>query len=414
MIKINAERLEARLKALAEIGKAEQGGGWIRPSFTPQYMEACELVASWMRDAGMSVRTDAVGNLIGRLEGSDPGAPVIAMGSHIDTVNNGGMFDGAAGTMSALEAAVTISESGLAHKNPIEVIAFVEEEAARFGEGLLGSKTVSGGVTDKAALFAKKGLDGVPIGDTFRAYGFDPDRLDEAVAPAGYYKCYFELHIEQSHVLDSTGDVLGIVEGIASLIWLRGTVRGKASHAGATPMNFRKDAFIPVAMIAKEAEEIAKSVSSNTVATMGKLQITPNITNAIPGEVSFTFDCRGLHMEDVEKMTDLISERFREICRERGIDGEIERTLYLMGAVVSDEMKDLIEDAIRPVGVPYRRMMSGAGHDAQMMARITDIGMIFVPSINGVSHVPEENTKYEDIAAGCQALLNAACMKFDK
>ena len=406
MIKINAERLEARLKALAEIGKAEQGGGWIRPAYTPQYTQARDLVASWMEAAGMKVRVDAIGNLIGRLEGDDPSAPVVAMGSHIDTVNNGGMFDGAAGTMSGLEVAASISEAGIPHKNPIEVIAFVEEEGARFGEGELGSKTMSGGL-DKAALLAKKGYDGVPIGDTLRAYGFDPDRLEEAVAPKGYYTSYFELHIEQSHVLDSTGDVLGVVEGIASLIWLRGHVKGKTSHAGATPMNFRKDSFIPVAMIAQEAEKIAKAVSDNTVATMGKVQVTPNIPNAVPGYVEFMFDVRGLHMPDVEKCASLISERFYEICREREIEGEIEQTLYLLGAEVPDKMKDLVEDAVKQVGVPYRRMMSGAGHDAQMMARITDIGMIFVPSIDGISHAPQENTKFEDIAAGAQALCNA-------
>ena len=413
MLQINAQRLEERLKALSEIGQAPDGRGWMRPSFTPQYTEARELVASWMREAGMAVRVDAVGNLIGRLEGTDPKAPVIAMGSHIDTVNNGGMFDGAAGTMSALEVATTISEAGFAHKNPVEVIAFVEEEGARFGQGLLGSKTLSGGITDKAELFAKKAYDGQTIGEVFRAYGFDPDRLDEAVAPKGYYKCYYELHIEQSHVLDSTGDVLGIVEGIASLIWLRGCVKGQASHAGATPMAFRKDALIPVAMIAKEAEDIAKAVSSNTVATLGKLFVTPNVTNVIPGQVEFTFDIRGLHMADVEKVASLVSERFLEICRERGIEGEIEQTLYLLGAEVSDEMKDEMEEAVKKTGVPYRRMVSGAGHDAQMMARITDIAMIFVPSINGVSHVPEENTKFEDIAAGAQAMMNAVEKKFD-
>ncbi len=411
MLQINAERLENRLKALAQIGRSEKGNGWTRPSFTPQYHEARDLVASWMREAGMQVRVDTVGNLIGRLEGTDPQAPVVAMGSHIDTVINGGMFDGAAGTMTGLEVAQTISEAGLPHRHPIEVIAVVEEEGARFGEGLMGSKTMAGLYTDPEALFAKKAYDGHTIGEVFREYGFEPDRIGESVRPKGYYKCYFELHIEQCHVLDSTGDVLGIVEGIASLIWLRGHVKGKAAHAGATPMAFRKDAFIPVAMIAKEAEEIAKAVSDNTVATLGKLQLSPNIPNAIPGEVEFTFDVRGLHMEDVEKVAALISERFRQICREREIDGEIEQTLYLLGAEVSDEMKDLVEEAVKKVGVPYRRMMSGAGHDAQMMARITDIGMIFVPSIDGVSHVPEENTKFCDIASGAQAMLNVVQTK---
>lgn len=411
MLQINAKRLESRLKELSTIGRSQEGGGWTRPSFTPQYHEARDLVASWMRKAGMQVRVDAVGNLIGRLEGTDPKAATVAMGSHIDTVKNGGMFDGAAGTMSALEVATTISEAGLAHRYPIEVIAFAEEEGARFGEGLMGSKTMAGGYPDPEAFFAKKALNGHTIGEIFREYGFEPERMHEAIAPKGYYKCYFELHIEQSHVLDSTGDVLGVVDGIASLVWLRGHVKGRAAHAGATPMAFRKDALIPVAMIAKDAEDIAKSVSDNTVATLGKLEVSPNVTNIIPGDVVFTFDVRGLHMEDVEKVAELISKRFKQICREREIEGEIEQTIYLLGAEVKDEMKALVENAVKAVGVPYRHIVSGAGHDAQMMARITDIGMIFVPSINGASHVPEEDTKFCDIAAGAQALLNAALKK---
>ena len=405
MIKINAERLEQRLKALAQIGKDPEGG-WTRPSFTPQYKAAAELVSAWMREAGMSVRFDAAGNLIGRLEGTDPSLPPAAMGSHIDTVKNGGMFDGTVGTLGAVEVVSSLHDAGITPIRPVEILVFAEEEGSRFGAGLLGSKAVAG-VADSTFIFEHTGFDGRPIADTYREYGFDPARFGEARRQKGDYHCYFELHIEQSHVLDSTGDKLGVIDGIAGYIWLNAVIRGQASHAGATPMAFRRDTLIPASMIIQDAERIAKGVSDTTVATVGKMEITPNMINVVPGEVKMSFDIRDIYMENVEKAADLISQRFYEICRERKVEGEIHESIRSVGTLLPRRLTDVAEEAVRQTGAPYRRMMSGAAHDAQMMARITDTAMIFVPSIGGISHDPREKTDYADIALGAQALCNA-------
>ena len=409
MLKINDERLKTRLMSLAEIGR-DPSGGWTRPSFTPQYTEACELVASWMKEAGMSVRFDAAGNMIGRLEGSDPSLPPAAMGSHIDTVRNGGMFDGTVGTLGALEAVQTIYESGMRPVRPVEILVFAEEEGSRFGAGLLGSKAVAG-VVGRDFIFTQKDFEGRPIAETYREYGFDPERFGEARRNKGDYHCYFELHIEQSHVLYSSGDKLGVIEGIAGYIWLNAVIRGQASHAGATPMDFRHDALIPAAMIIQETERVAREVSPTTVAAVGKMEIVPNMINVVPGEVRLSFDIRDMYTENVERAAALISERFREICASRGVEGEIHESIRSVGTLLPKPMTDIVEEAVRQTGAPYRRMMSGAAHDAQMMARITDAAMIFVPSIDGISHDPREKTDYPDIALGAQALLNALLIK---
>lgn len=406
MFKINETRLKNHLDALAEFGRDERGG-WTRFSFTPEYLEARNLVQKWMEEAGMAVRVDAAGNLIGRLEGLDSSLPVVAAGSHIDTVKNGGKFDGNFGVLGAIEVVQTIKENGLPHKHPIEVIVFVEEEGGRFGAGLFGSRAMNGQV-DKEFLFSRKDKDGVTIADAFKATGLDPDKIAEARINPGYYKAYFEMHIEQGAVLDSLGISIGVVEGIAAPVWLKALLNGRADHAGATPMNLRRDALVAASELVVVAERIAKEVGGSAVATVGKLTVLPGGANVVPGQVEMIFDIRDIYDEQREKVIVGVKTTFQEVCKKRSIDYEMEEMIKIDPVILPPHMTGLIEEAAKEVvGAFYHRMVSGAGHDAQIMAKITDVAMIFVPSKDGLSHCPDEWTEMADMAAATQVLLQA-------
>jgi allantoate deiminase len=410
MISINSERLRTRLNELAQYGRDPEGG-WTRFSFTDEYRRACEQVMVWMREAGMRASFDAAGNIIGRKEGTDPGAPAVAMGSHIDTVRHGGMFDGCFGVLGAIEIVQTISENGLSHRHPIEILVFSEEEGSRFGAGLLGSKALIGKI-DRDFLRRHRDAEGRTIAEGFRDAGFDPDRIEEARKPVGHYKCYFEMHIEQGSVLEAHQEKIGIVEGISGYVWLEASIRGKADHAGATPMDLRSDALIPASRMVLEAEKIARQTGERTVVTVGRLQVSPNGINVVPGAVDLTFDIRDLSMEKVDQAAEAVKKAFHEICAERGVTGEIRETIRSEASLLSSDMVRLLERTAQKTCAPCRRMISGAAHDAQMMAKITDTAMLFVPSRNGVSHSPEEWSDIRDMAVCAQALLDAVTELF--
>lgn len=402
MITINAERLMTHLNQLAEIGR-DPAGGWTRYSFTEEYLAACDRVKGWMEEIGMAVSFDAAGNLVGRLEGSDREAPAIALGSHIDTVQNGGMYDGCFGVLGALEVVQTLTEHHIPHRCPLEILVFAEEEGSRFGAGLLGSKALTGKIK-RDFLYQHKDADGRTIAEGFRAVGFDPDRIEEAKKPAEHFKCYLEMHIEQGSVLETHRERIGIVEGISGYVWLEATIQGKADHAGATPMELRSDALIPAAALIQRAEQIAKETGPATVITVGRVQIRPGNINVVPGTVTLTFDIRDLDMKQVEQAAEAVKQAFREICAARNVTGEIRETIRSEASLLSASLADRLEQAAFKTGAPCRRMVSGAAHDAQMMARITDAAMLFVPSKDGISHSPKEWTDPEDLAACTQAL----------
>lgn len=393
------------LNQLAKIGK-DPTGGWTRYSYTEEYLTACRRVKGWMEEAGMTVSFDAAGNLIGRLEGEDPDAPAIALGSHIDTVQNGGMYDGCFGVLGALEVVQTIAENRIPHRYPLEIYVFAEEEGSRFGAGLLGSKALIGKI-GRDFLYEHKDAEGNAIAEGFRAAGFDPDRIEEARKTAAHFKCYLEMHIEQGSVLEKHGQQIGIVEGISGYIWLEATIRGKADHAGATPMDLRSDALIPAAVLIQEAEKIARETGPATVITVGRVRIQPGNINVVPGTVTLTFDIRDLDMSQVERAAEAVKRTFYEVCAQRNVSGEIRETIRSEASPLSASLVKCVEQAALKTGAPCRRMASGAAHDAQMMARITDTAMLFVPSKNGISHSPEEWTAPEDLAVGAQALFHA-------
>lgn len=404
MITINKDRLARRIHALSQFGRDPEGG-WSRFPFTPAYDQARDLVKTWMEEAGMAVRFDAAGNTIGRLEGANILTPVIAAGSHIDSVQNGGMYDGNVGVMAGLEAITAMAESGTKWPYPMELIIFNSEEGSRFGAGLFGSNCIAGKMTpEKLKNYVDP--DGVSLWDAFVEAGLDPEKIGDCQPPKGYYKCYFEAHIEQAHVLDTEGLPMGIVEGIAAPYWLGVTLSGRSDHAGATPMNLRRDALIGAAMAIVEMEKIAKETGKTTVGTLGKLNVYPNAANIIPGRVEMTFDIRDINA-DREKAVERIKAYIGEICKERNLTYTMREVLSSTPALSAPYLCDIIEEAAKEAEIPYRRMISGAGHDAQLMAFLTDIAMIFTPSVKGLSHCPEEDTNMEDIVKCTQVLTMA-------
>ncbi|MBR5474415.1 MAG: Zn-dependent hydrolase [Lachnospiraceae bacterium] len=400
---INGDRLWSRLEELYKVG-ADPEGGCTRFSYTPEYLEGCGLVGKWMKEAGMTVSYDGAGNLIGRKEGTDPTAPVVALGSHIDTVKCAGMFDGCFGVLGAIEIVQAICDAGLAHRHPIEILVFCEEEGSRFGAGLLGSRAVNGSI-GKEFLYEKIDLDGKPIAEGFLAIGLDPERLEEARKPVGYYKCYLEMHIEQGCVLERNGAQLGVVSGIAGYQWLKAKVKARADHAGATPMDLRSDALIPAALVVTETEKIAHEIGGTLVATVGRLNVLPGNVNVVPGEVEMTFDIRDIYMDKIDLAVARIKEAFARICAERGVFGEMEESIRTESVILPDHMTGAIEAAVQKSGATYRKLMSGAAHDAQMMAKITDVGMMFVPSKDGLSHSTKEWSEKADLVACANVML---------
>jgi allantoate deiminase len=403
-LKVNPERLRQNIEGIARFGR-DPAGGWSRFVFTEEERKAREFVADLLRQAGMSVSTDPAGNILGRREGLEPQAPAVASGSHIDTVANGGMFDGVAGTTAAIEAVRVIHENGGRTRHPLEVIVFANEEGARFSNALWGSRALLGIVQEDEPLRLKD-PDGVTLAEAMRASGLDPARVQEARIDPRRYKAFIELHPEQSEVLETQGVTIGAVEGIAGTAWMKARLKGRADHAGATPMNLRRDALAAAAEIVLEVERIARCKSSpRTVATVGQLTVKPGGINIVPGEVEMSFDVRDLDKEAGDQTYAAIREAARGICAAREVQIELNELSRVMPVPLNGEIITLIEETCREQGISCRRIVSGAGHDAQLMALICPTGMIFVPSVGGVSHSPDEKTEWHDVATSAQVLL---------
>ncbi|MBY6270310.1 Zn-dependent hydrolase, partial [Parageobacillus thermoglucosidasius] len=287
---INGDRLWNRLLELGTIGK-QPSGGITRLSFTKEERAAKEKVASYMKEAGLAVYEDAVGNLIGRKEGKEKDAPAVLVGSHIDSVYNGGMFDGPLGVLAAVEVLQTMSERGVKTKHPIEVVAFTDEEGARFSYGMIGSRGMAGTLSEEELVHQDK--HGISLAAAMEEAGLDPSKIGKAARRKGSVKAYVELHIEQGRVLEQANLPVGIVTGIAGLIWAKLTVKGKAEHAGATPMPIRRDPLVAAAQIIQVIEQEAKKTGT-TVGTVGQMQVFPGGINIIPERVEFSLDLRDL------------------------------------------------------------------------------------------------------------------------
>ncbi len=397
---VDGGRLWERLGELAEIGKHEEGGV-ARLSFTPEEREAKELVASYMREAGLAVHEDAAGNLFGRREGSDPGAPAVLMGSHVDSVMNGGDFDGPLGVLGGIEVLQTMEEGGVQTERPVEVVAFTDEEGARFSLGMIGSRALTGTLSPEDLRHEDK--NGVSIEQAMRDANLDPGRIGDAARTPASLAAYLELHIEQGKVLEGGNLPVGVVTGIAGPVWLRLSFTGEAGHAGTTPMGTRRDALAAAAEVVGIVEEEATATGS-TVGTVGQIGARPGGINIIPGGAEVSLDLRDIDEAVRDRAEGRIRERAAEVCERRGIDLSFEELQRLPPAPCSEEIRASIAAAceredIRPYSLP-----SGAGHDGMHVVELCPMGMIFVRSREGISHNPKEWSSREDCEAGCNVL----------
>jgi ureidoglycolate amidohydrolase len=395
--------LDAAIEELAGFNDDPDAGGITREVYTPTYQAAVDLVSGWMEDAGLLTRLDAVGNLFGRWAGTDPDAAAVLTGSHIDTTLNAGRYDGVLGVLGAIEAVRALRADGFAPRRPIELVAWAGEEP-RFGTGCVGSRAAAG-VLERADLDALCDRRGVSMAAALIDAGFDPDRLADAVIdPAGVH-ALVELHIEQGIVLEQAGEPVGVVTAIAAPHDLRLTFRGAATHAGATPMALRRDALAGAAEAIVAVERIAReSPSGSTVGTVGVIRARPGAINVVPGEVELDVDVRDTDLGAREQVVADAVAAAGAIAERRGL--ELERAEIVADVPVACDpgVIEAAAGAAEALGLPYRRMTSGAYHDAMIMGARVPIGMIFVPSRGGVSHHPDEFTAPEELERGVQVL----------
>ena len=397
---IDGGRLWRRLSELGEIGKQEEGGV-ARLSFTDEERAAKDRVASYMVEAGLSVREDAAGNLFGRREGKTRDAHVVLIGSHVDSVYNGGNFDGPLGVLAGVEVLQTMDERGMETEHPIEVVAFTDEEGARFSFGMIGSRALAGRLSPDE--LEHEDADGLSVAEVMRSRGLDPEQIGEAARPRGSVRAYVELHIEQGRILENEDLPVGVVTGIAGPVWLRFILEGETGHSGTTPMNLRRDALAAAAEIIGVIEAEA-AATGTTVGTVGQLDLEPGGINIIPGRVEFSLDLRDIDQAVRDPTEERILEKAGDLCRRRGVRLEVETLQRLSPAPCSELVRDAAKRACERLGVRPFALPSGAGHDGMQLTDLCPMGMIFVRSKNGVSHSPDEWSTKEDCSAGADAL----------
>jgi hydantoinase/carbamoylase family amidase len=402
---VDPSRIARDLASLAQIG-ALADGGITRFAYGDEERRARAYVTEELERVGLTVRIDSAGNLFARLEGRVPNAPAVLSGSHLDTVPRGGRLDGTLGVVAALEAARAIGASGVQLDHPIEVVVFADEEGVRFKNGgLTGSRALVGllGADD---LDMSHDDEGTTLAEALRGWDLDPGRLADARLDPKAIHAFVELHIEQGAVLETAGVPIGVVTGIAAPADMTLRLSGVADHAGATPMTLRHDALAGTAELILAVERIARDEAGPpAVATIGTLNVVPGASNVIPGEVTFMVDVRHSSVTERERLIARIDEEAAAVGRRRGLQTEIVSISRAEPAEMTPVVVQAIEASCRELGYPHMQLPSGAVHDTLNMARIAPVGMIFVPSIGGRSHCPEEDTPLDDIVAGVRVLV---------
>lgn len=401
---INSNRLNRSIAELAEIGKLPDGGV-SRIAFTPEDIAGRKLVQSWMSEAGMQVRIDAAGNLIGRYPGQQAG-PALATGSHLDTVPLGGRYDGTLGVLAGIEVVRTLRDNGIRLIHPLEVIVFTDEECS-----VLGCKAMAG-TLEKDPDYYRRG-DGTSIETCLERIGGDWSKIATAKRQIGDIAAFVELHVEQGGVLESTGTDIGVVKGIVGQYRHLVTVKGRPNHAGTTPMTMRKDALVAAAQMILAVNRIAVERPGEQVATVGYLTVSPNATNTVPGKVDFKIDLRDLSQEHLEDLLAAMKREFVAIAEATQTEFEMSQMLHVLPTLARPDIQASIVEVCQELGLSYTHLPSRAGHDAQEIGRFTDMGMIFVPSRAGVSHAADEYTSPEQCAQGSNVLLQTF-LKLDK
>jgi hydantoinase/carbamoylase family amidase len=404
---VNLDRLLADVEAFSAIGGDGQGGV-TRLAFTPVDQSARRLFREKLAAAGLSVRVDAMGNVFGRRGGRENDLPPLLLGSHLDSVPNGGRFDGPLGVLSALEVIRMLDDAQVQTRRPVEVACFAAEESSRFGTGTLGSKAVTGKLTPRM-LEALRDAEGRTLAESLRECGLSPDRLAEVRRGSGEYHAYLELHLEQGAVLEHAGVPVGLVTGIAAPTRFRVTYTGRADHSGATPMGLRRDALVAGAELVLSVRRVVLTHGSPTsVGTVGVLRVQPGAMNVIPGEASLGIDLRDIDAEAKRRITKNVQAVARRIARKWTLEVSIETLSDESPVPLPERVRQVSAAACQACGIPFLELPSGAGHDAMYMAEIAETGMIFVRCREGISHNPAEFVAPQDIAAGATVLAETA------
>ncbi|MGW6663475.1 MULTISPECIES: Zn-dependent hydrolase [Peribacillus] len=398
-----SERIEKQISDLGEF-TSTPGEGTTRLTYSKEDLLTRNYIKNKMMDYGLKVQEDGFGNIFGKLEGTLKDAPSVLLGSHFDSVPNGGAYDGPAGVIVALEVAALFSENQLTPKYPLEIVALIEEEGARFGGGLMGSRGIVGTLSEESFKNLKD-KDGITTIEAMSKVGLDfslPKRRNP-----NSIKAFLELHIEQGPILEEKNIPIGVVEAIVGLTQFEVTIEGKAGHAGTTPMDRRTDALVAAAQIISQLPSFAIEEGEGTVITTGRLDVLPNGANVIPNKVVFSVDIRSSKEEHINNVIRRMKELI-ESYQVQGIHTTAEQLLYMPPKILSNEIKDLLKDKSSDLEIPYCSIDSGAGHDAMVFSDVTDVGMLFVPSKAGLSHCPEEWSDARHLANGVQIFYEVA------
>lgn len=397
-LKINSRRLHERINALAEVSPIE-GGGNCRLALTDEDKDGRDLVVAWMRELDLEVTIDAIGNIIGTWNVGS-GQSVMS-GSHIDTVRTGGRFDGCYGVLAALEAIETCKDANVIPPRPLAVGIFTDEEGARFAPDMLGSLVYVGGMSTEQALDVVA-IDGAKLGDELVRIGY----AGPTPCPGAVPHAFVELHIEQGPMLEANDVRIGAVTSVQGISWQEVTILGQSNHAGTTPMSLRHDPAYVAAEITVFLRNLAKDFGGNQVCTVGKIDLHPNLTNVVPARATLTLDVRNTDENLLQTAELKIKDFLSQIAISEGVEIKTRELARFEPVVFDDRVIDLVEEIAKEQNNSVQRMPSGAGHDAQMLARVCPAGMIFVPSVKGISHNAAEFTNEVDLNAGANILLH--------
>jgi N-carbamoyl-L-amino-acid hydrolase len=400
-MRIDRRRLEQSIEELGRIG-ATPHGGLTRLALSDEDRRGRDWMVARMREAGLRVSVDRMGNIFGERPGSDALPPVL-MGSHVDSVPTGGKYDGQLGVLCALEAIRSLNDHGVSTRHPVTLVIFTNEEGARFQPAMIASGVMAGKIALEDAYNARD-KDGIRLVDELERIGY----LGPEPCVPRAFRAYLELHIEQGPCLEEEQLSVGVVEGIVAISWSRLTIHGVQDHAGPTPMRIRHDALVAAADVITGVRGIARVLGGDAVTTVGNLTVSPNIVNAIPGRVTLSIDMRDPRTETLDRARPMLDTLVREACAREGVRYELEHYWQVPYTPFTPDIVAAVERAAKTVGARWRRILSGAGHDAQYMAAIGPTAMIFVPSHGGRSHCEEEFTAIEDIEDGANTLFLAA------
>ncbi len=404
-LRVNGPRIVEHLNALAEFGKNPQGGV-SRLAYSEADRQGREYVMGLMRAAKLDVSIDAAGNIMGRRAGNARNLPPILFGSHIDSVPEGGNFDGDVGSLGAIEVAQTLSENDVVTRHPLEVIIFQNEEG-----GLIGSRAIDGELTEKELDLVSRS--GKTIREGIKFIGGDPTKLSTVRRQPGSIAAYLELHIEQGGILDTEKIDIGVVEGIVGINWWDVTIEGFANHAGTTAMTNRQDALLAAAKFIEAVNRVVTSVPGRQVGTVGRIQALPGAPNVIPGKVILSLELRDLDAAKIDSLYQKIRTEADQIAKANKVKFDFKEINVNTPAPTDTRIRALIGQSAKELGLSTKQMPSGAGHDAQDMARLAPVGMIFIPSVGGISHSPKEFSRPKDIENGANVLLQAL-LKVDR